>query len=256
MPSGATPDVDVGLYVYGVVPVGSHGQQGSLRGVDDAAVTFVEHGDLAAAVTEVALDRPPGRSAELRAHGAVVDALAAAGPVVPTQFGAIMADDRHVVDELLAPRHDALVGTLDRLRGTCEMRLRATYVEEQVLTEVVEADPRIAELRRRTAALPEGSVHPERVRLGELVSRAMEDKRAGDSEDVMTVVRPYVLAEAPLPAGGTDHLHTVALLVEDERVADLEQVLEQLAEAVHERIRLALVGPMAPYDFVEEAAWV
>ena len=38
-------------------------------------------------------------------------------------------------------------------------------------------------------------------------------------------------------------------------MAALERALEQLAEAIHERIRLALVGPMAPYDFVEGASW-
>ena len=42
----------------------------------------------------------------------------------------------------------------------------------------------------------------------------------------------------------------VALLVDDERRADFEEQLESLAEEVHERIRLRLVGPMAPYDFV------
>ena len=42
----------------------------------------------------------------------------------------------------------------------------------------------------------------------------------------------------------------MALLVDDERRGELEQHLESLAEAVHERIRLRLMGPMAPYDFV------
>ena len=32
---------------------------------------------------------------------------------------------------------------------------------------------------------------------------------------------------------------------------EFEDTLEGLAEAVHERIRLRLTGPVAPYDFVE-----
>ena len=48
-----------------------------------------------------------------------------------------------------------------------------------------------------------------------------------------------------------DHLLELAVLVEDERIAEFEDGLEELAEAVHERIRLRLVGPVAPYDFAE-----
>ena len=36
---------------------------------------------------------------------------------------------------------------------------------------------------------------------------------------------------------------------------EFEDVLEGLAEALHERVRLRLVGPLAPYDFVEEPGW-
>lgn len=255
MPEAVAGDLRVGCYVYGVVPSADPARAG-LRGIDDAEVEYVEHGSVAAAVARIPLDRPPGRSSEVRAHASVVDALADPGPVVPAQFGAILSDTDQVVTELLGPRHDALVTALERLRGTRQLRLHATYVEERVLAEVVEADPAIAELHRRTARLPEGTVHPERVRLGELVSRALENKRWEDSDAVMAVVRPWIVAESPLAAGGVDHLHAVALLVEPERVAGLEEALEQLAEAVHERIRLALTGPMAPYDFVEEDAWV
>ena len=42
----------------------------------------------------------------------------------------------------------------------------------------------------------------------------------------------------------------VAVLVDDDRRDEFEQQLEDLAEAVHERIRLRLVGPVAPFDFV------
>jgi hypothetical protein len=42
----------------------------------------------------------------------------------------------------------------------------------------------------------------------------------------------------------------VALLVDDSGAPRLVDALEALAEAVHERILLRLVGPLAPFDFV------
>jgi Gas vesicle synthesis protein GvpL/GvpF len=43
--------------------------------------------------------------------------------------------------------------------------------------------------------------------------------------------------------------------VRRDRVDALEEELEVMAEALHERIRLRLVGPVAPYDFVEDGPW-
>ncbi len=114
----------------------------------------------------------------------------------------------------------------------------------------MQADPEIADLRRRTRDLSEDEGYSLRVRLGELVSKAMEHKREDDAAVLLDAVAPYVAAQVPRTGGGLDHVLDVALLVDDERRGELEQHLESLAEAVHERIRLRLMGPMAPYDFV------
>jgi hypothetical protein len=55
--------------------------------------------------------------------------------------------------------------------------------------------------------------------------------------------------------GGLERILDVALLVEDEQASALEDHLEMLAEQVHDRVRLSLTGPLAPYDFVSEVAW-
>jgi hypothetical protein len=240
--------------VYGVVAAAG-GTRPPLRGLDDAEVEYVEHRDLAAAVAQIALERPPGRRAEMMAHTAVVDALATAGGVLPVQFGSFLEDRDSVVHDLLEPGHDRFVDLLANLEGCLQFNLRATYLEDQVLSEIVQTHPEIAELRRRTRDLPEGTVHPELVRLGELVSRAMEHRREEDAQTILDVVRPFALDEAPRTGGGLNHLLELALLVDGERVPELEEGLEELAEAVHERIRLRLTGPVAPYDFAEAGAW-
>lgn len=254
MPEQRAEVLDRGCYVYAVVQAPPPGAT-ALTGIDDGPVDFVEMEGIAAAVGEIALDRPPGRGADLMAHGAVVDALAALGPVVPVQFGSVVEDRESVVRELLAPRHDDFTGLLTQLEGTAQFNLRATYREEQVLAEVVAENPEIAELHRRTRDLPPDTVHPDLVRLGESVSHAMDRKREGDQGILLEAVQPFVLATTPRSGGGVEHLLEAALLVENARLPELEASLETLAEVVHERIRLRLVGPMAPYDFVGEETW-
>jgi hypothetical protein len=59
-------DQDVGYYVYAIVPADL--PVPPLRGLDDVEVETIAHDDIAAVVTRFALERPPGRKAELVAR--------------------------------------------------------------------------------------------------------------------------------------------------------------------------------------------
>ena len=243
------PADGVGCYVYAVLDTGAELPAG-LDGLDGAPLRTVECGEGAAVVADIAVERGPGRRRDLVAHSTVVDALSAEVVVVPVQFGAVLADDESVVEDFLRPNQDRFLAYLEALDGRTQLTLQATYHESAGLAEVVAADPQIADLRRRTRDLPEDAGYADRVRLGELVAHAMERKREEDAAVLLDSVLPRVVDHVERPVGGVDQLVDVALLVDDERVSELEEHLESLAEAVHERIRLRLMGPMAPYDFV------
>lgn len=246
-------DQDIGFYVYAIVP--ADGVVPPLRGVDDVEVETIARDDLAAVVTRFALERPPGRKAELVAHSRVVDALAEVGPVVPVRFGSVLEHDPEAVHELLAEQGDAARETLAHVAGKVQVNLRVSYVEEQVLQEVVREQPRVAELRERTRGLPEGAVHRDLVELGELVSAALEAKSAADAELVVQAVQRHEVELVERAGGGVDHVIDLALLVDADRLDALEQMLEEEAEATHGRLRWRLVGPVAPYDFAGGVAW-
>jgi hypothetical protein len=244
---------ETGFYVYGVVRAGAGRVPPELVGIDQAPVRTVDHDGIAAVVAEIGVDRPPGRRADLMAHSAVLDSLVATGVVIPVQFGSVLADAESVVEDLLVPGRDYFESLLDELSGHVQFNLRASYHEPVMLAEVVAENPEIADLRERTRDLPPDGAYGEKVRLGELVARAVEGKRAIDAESLLDSVEPLVAACVVRPGGATDHVADLALLVAEDRRADFEEQLELLAEQVHERIRLRLVGPVAPYDFVGDA---
>jgi len=243
---------DTGFYFYGVVAADA--DVSGLRGLDEVEVESVVHTDLAAVVSRLPLERPPGRSAELVAHARVVDALASTTAVVPARFGLVLEDDltevTRVLDESAARFHTLL----EWLDGRVQLNLRASYVREQVLAELVQQDPAVATLRERTRDLPPGTPHPDLVRLGECVSHALTRKRTEDAGVVLDVVLPHTEEHLVRPAGEYDVVDS-ALLVDRDRVPELEETLEGLAEATHERMRLRLVGPVAAYDFVGSPSW-
>lgn len=245
--SGRAPET--GLLVYAVVEPDLVLPEG-LCGVDDEPVRVVVGTHVGAVVGPFALERPPGRRAELVAYGTVVNALVEAGPVVPVRFGSVLHDEQQVVADLLDREGGYFRELLEEVRGRVQFNLRATYVEEVVLAEVVRSDPRVAELRAATRRLPEEAAYGARVELGELVARQLEVKRELDAESVLDVATRYSVAHSVRAGSGHWDVVDVALLVDGERRPALEQALEELAEAMHERIRLRLVGPLAAYDFV------
>jgi hypothetical protein len=252
-PTGAAhapPAAEMAHWVYGVVPAAFEVPEG-ITGIDAVDVEMITEGDLAALVSLIALDRPPGRRADLLAHAAVVDAAAYAGPVVPVQFGSILADRTAVVDDFLIPNDERFKELLAGVHGRSQYNLRASYDEDVVLAEVVAEHPEVAELRARTRDLPEDAAYGDRVRLGELVARAMETKREADGEFILEAVVHFVAAHSVREASGLNHLLDVAFLIDDDRRDGFESALESVAEAMHQRARFQLYGPLAPYDFVK-----
>jgi len=236
-------------YVFGLVPAGAEVPD-DLVGLDEEGVHLVTEGDLAVVVGGAPADRPLGRRADLFAHSRVLDAFAQIGPVVPTRFGSVMQDENQVLEDLLRPNREHFSGLLQDLEGRAQFTLRARYDETTVLSEVVSEDPEIARLREETRDRPEDRTYPARVRLGELVARAMEAKRDTDGRSVLESMVGHAVAYDVQDTGGLDDLIEVAFLVEDGRRDAFDAAAERVAEAFAGRAKVRLLGPLAPYNFV------
>lgn len=236
-------------YVYGIVPAETRLSE-ELRGTGGGEVSLVRHGDVAAAVSEIPLEGPLGTRDDLLAHEGVVASLAAETTTLPLRFGAVVATADAVVEEMLAPHHDWFADVLADLAGRREFTVVGAYVEDTVLREVLEEEPEVFELRERVRGLPEEAAYYDRIRLGELVVRALDDKRMADTDALVQALAPYAVAVAPREPAGEDTAADAAFLVSDEDRPQFEQAVDELGDRWAGRIRLRMLGPLAPYDFV------
>jgi hypothetical protein len=239
----------MGVFVHAVVRAG-HGLPEGLTGVGGSSLGLVPSGEIAAVVSDVRLDVRLGRRADLTAYADVMEALLPEGPVAPVRFGCVMPDGDTVIAEILAPRAGELRALLDDLDGHVQYNVRATYVEETVLAELVRDNPEIRLLRERTRELPEDALMGDRIRLGELVAQGWERLARADADHILSRVGPTVRAHTVRRDPGPSAALDAALLVEAERSQELEDSLEDLAQQTEGRMNLRLVGPLAPYDFV------
>lgn len=240
-------------HVCGIVRAGVEAPaDGSLvpAGTD---VRVVPDGDVAAIVVMIEPDRALGHRSDLMAHSGVLNAVAASGePVIPVRFGSVLASADAVGEELLRPNRDRWSRLLDDLDGYAQFTLRGSYVRERVLAEIVAERPDVAQLRERTVNRDEDESHADRVRLGELVAHAVEDRRAEDTDRVRATLEPHCTAIRATPGSGIDGLVDVAALVADDQRGRFEEAAEGLAAQLHERATFKLLGPLAPFDFVDE----
>jgi hypothetical protein len=238
-------------YVYGLVGADTDLPDGLAGLGPSGRVSTIAHGRVAAIVSDVPTDRPLGTRDDLLAHEAVVDTVAATAAVLPMRFPAVV-EDEGVVKELLAPHHDHFEAVLGELEGRVQFTLKGRYQQDVVLREVLEGHKEIQGLQEKVRELPEEASYYDRVRLGELVVAALEERRDDEAAQMLERLRPFAVSTVANPPGQPEDLINAAFLVERERAREFEDAVEDLGRELIDRVRLRLLGPLAPYDFVPE----
>ena len=238
------------LYLYGLVLPDARVPE-DMTGVDDEPVRAEPLGEVTALVSEIADTEVIGLPAEVRAHAGVLDAVVRTCAVLPAQFGTI-AVGSELGSGLPAGRRRASADWLDRMADMVQFSLTARFHEDAVITELVNEQPEIRRLREITRTQPEAATYQARVRLGELVVAGFDRKRAVDAQALERKLLPLVAELRHREVTQVDTLLEVAVLVRRDGVTEFEDSLEEVAAGIAGRISLRLVGPQAPYDFVEE----
>jgi len=241
-----------GLYFYGIAPPGTALPRG-LTGVHGAPVQLVPRGEVAALVSDLDGRAVVGLPAEVRDHVAVLDAVAAAGPVLPVRFGTTVDDVDAMGAAFPAPQQRDHADRLRDLADVVQMTVRARFVQDAVIAQLVAEEPEIRHLREQTRQHLEEETYRARIRLGELVVAGFERKRAEHAAALERAAAPYAVELRQRPTSQVDDVAEVAALVRRRDTATFEGALERYAARTAGLVAVRLVGPQAPYDFVEGA---
>ncbi|MGH3375340.1 MAG: GvpL/GvpF family gas vesicle protein [Actinoallomurus sp.] len=236
-------------YVYGIVPASTCLPAG-LLGTGGGRVRLVRHGALAGVISELPPAGALGTRQDLLAHESVVASLAARTAMLPLRFSAVVTTADAVVEKMLVPYYDWFTGILADLSGRAEFSVSGTYVQDTVLREVLAEEPEVMRLRESLRGLPEDTGYYERVRLGELIVQALDAKREVDTADLVHTLSRHAVAVAPRPPVDEDTAADAAFLVGDDDRTGFRRAVDELGYRWAGRIRLRVLGPLAPYDFV------
>jgi hypothetical protein len=243
-PDRARP-VGYGCHVHGMVPAGT--------ALPSREVELVSHGRIAGLVRQ-STARPASRARrELLAHAELLDRTAATTPVLPLRFGTVLPSQNAVQRELLVPYHDAFAAALDTLVGRVQFTVRARYVSDAILREVVEHHPQARRMHQQlwTNNQPD---HSGRVMFGEIVAHAIMASREADTAELTETLRPYAALTSVQISSSVEGygIADAAFLVDLDQRTAFEYAVEELAGRWRYRARLRLLGPMAAYHFADQ----
>lgn len=237
------------LYLYGILRAGQELPEG-LVGVAATVPRTSEHGDLAVIVSDLADGADFGTPADLVAHSAVLDEVAEATTVLPIRFGTVVPSTEDLHDQVLRDP-EGLLASLQQLEGATQYTLRARYEQEVLLPEILREDPELARLQQEIAGTSEDETRHQRIALGEGIVAAFDARREPDAEALRAALEPLARDLVQHDVGSADDVLGIAVLVAREDAERFEAAVEEAAERHHPQVRLRLLGPQAPYDFVE-----
>lgn len=237
-------------WVYGIIPADAKlAELKRRRERLPADLRVVKLGELGAIVGEAPAETAKATRDQALAHARVLEAAVLDAPVVPFRFGTVVTDGS-VSSELLEPRHDELARLLESVKDYVQLTLKATYDESAVLGELIDGHPKIAQLREQTRGHDEILTRDARVRLGELVSMALEQLRQYDAGAIIGRLNAVSVASRMEPLESEFMVINAPFLVERRRMREFEDAAGAVADEQQERMRLTLLGPMPAYDFV------
>lgn len=231
--------------LYGIVPAAAAQAD---HPTTPPEVTLVPYGDIAGLTGPVPATRVRGLRSSLLSYTDLLDQYAASWPVLPLRFGTTVPTAAAVVAEVLAPHHDTFAQGLLALGQRAQFTVRARYLPDAIVAEVMAERPDAVRLQRR------GTDAAARLRLGELIGHAVAGRRALDSNELAHRLTPYAAAVAIHRSTTMDleSLADVACLIDHAAQDEFEQAVANIAERWRDRVRIRLLGPMAPYHFADQ----
>jgi hypothetical protein len=241
------------VYVYGIIPASEARQWQETPGLGDPSSpvrTVIEDG-MAALVSDLPPDYTPGRREDLEAHQRVLSEAIERVTTIPMRFGIVMDDDETVRAKLFARHATVLSDVLRRLDRQVQMTLKVYYLDEELLRDALAAHPDLAQESARLAQLPETEAQDARVRLGEAVANAVEERRQEVEATLLEQLRPFADDVRVDPPRGERVALNAHLLVPRDRRAALDDEVRKLGEALAGVLAFRYIGPLAPYAFAD-----
>ena len=238
-----------GKYLYAITALGKD-RTYEVAGIDGCAVYSISKDRVAAVVSDCARPRIRPERAHLAIHKEVLKRLMLDGTILPVAFG-IIADDLKAVRRMLAQNQRAFLEQLARVAGKVEMGLRVTWDVPNIFEYFVDTHPELRAARDRLLGNRREPNQEEKIELGQLFDRTLNEDRDAHYEKLEEVLAPCCAEINRSSPRNVNEAVNLNCLVERSSQKQMEDAVFQAAGLFDNNFAFDLNGPWAPHNFVE-----
>lgn len=236
-------------YLYAIAPLAGD-RTFDVPGIDGCAVYCVSKNGVAAVVSDCARQKIRPERAHLAAHKEVLKRLMQDATVLPIAFGMI-AGDVVEVRRMLSRNKSLFQEQLDRVAGNVEMGLRVTWDVPNIFEYFIDRHAELREARDRLMGNQREVRQEDKLELGQLFDRLLNDDRAAHHQTLAEALEPCCTEIKSSPARTLKEVVNLNCLVARDDPKRLEDAVFKAAGQFDNNYAFDLNGPWAPHNFVE-----
>ena len=239
-----------GCYVYGIVQAKEHMNFGKIGiGGTGEMVYTVNYLDIAAVVSRTALAIFDPTRENALAHEHVIETVMKNHTIIPMSFGTVFRTDNDI-REVLKSIYSSLKDVLKQMSGKLEFGLKVNWDRDQIIEELKQQDEEIRHFHREIVRKQLQSTYFARMQLGRMIDKAMAERATTYVREIFEALRGVCVASRDNQPIGDKMIMNAAFLVDREREAEFDSVVNKIAKKYGKRLKFKYTGPWPPYNFV------
>jgi hypothetical protein len=236
-------------YLYAVVEASEPRSYPSI-GIDGNDVYTITVGRVAAVVSGLPSPKIRPQRANLAAHQAVLKHLMADTTPLPMAFGTIAASPDAIRRILIRNQH-AFQEQLRRVAGKVEMGLRVAWDVPNIFEYFVNTHAELRLARDRLLGVRHEFTQEEKIELGRMFDRLLNDDREEHTRKVQHVLAPVCAEFKANLCRNEQEVMNVACLVRRDAQEQFSTGVFAAAKLFDNSFSFDYSGPWAPHNFVE-----
>jgi hypothetical protein len=244
--------LEPGRYLYAISDAVAETPVYGNIGINGAAVYTVRQGPVMAVVSDIAEKRLRPERKNLAAHNTVVKLLMTQATVLPVAFGTIAANEKALL-KILKENQATFSGQLAVVRGKVELGLKVMFDVPNIFAYLVSCHPELAELRDGLLGRQHGPTQNDKIEMGRLFDRLLQQDREAHVDSVIEVLGPLCADIKQNPAHDERVVMNLACLVERAAQKEFEDGIFEAAKLFDNNFSFDFNGPWAPHNFVNLA---
>ncbi|MGH7457844.1 MAG: GvpL/GvpF family gas vesicle protein [Longimicrobiaceae bacterium] len=239
-----------GKYVYCIIKHSGSKEFGGIGiGESSSRVFTVNHGDLAAVVSDSPIRLYDPTRENVLAHEFVNETVMRDHTVIPMSFGTLFRTEEDIV-ELLKSTYQAFEDVLDKMEDKIEFGLKVLWDRESVIDEIEKENEEISQLKSEINDNAQSSTYFARMQLGRMLESALEETGNGYVRDIHEQLKPTAVASRSNKPIGDRMILNAAFLVERDQEKSFDDQVKATSKKYDGLLTFKYTGPWPPYNFV------